>query len=848
MPSFNLPIKIIQRLTGYQSLPEARLIFNVFQNDKGQFVVKVKALPARLENPISLKHPKKLDSYGKKIKLDGDLYSVNNEDYETMLSILDHSPDVTESGLLVFDIFPSELEFLKEQDNVKMSDEVKNIEINRNEKAEPALEVDMNSDEDLIVSPGYSVSEKEKVKKHQDKDNSPKGWIRIEDEFYKKPDLPKATQQFFDQGHIKIEDNNIPEFFLRDLALLDSELNTVITDQAKEIDVVDSTPEPSISVNKPSRGWLDFDIEYEIENVRLNQKELLNELENSDGSDYHKINSTTWLANESNLVKEYEEKLEDIGARKTKDGYKVEVSKYQSLEEFVEEIGGDKKATEAYKNFLKSLKDLSPDSSFSPGEETEKRLRENGIILRDYQRKGAHWLYWLQQNRLHGILADEMGLGKTLQVLVAMKKAYMEEKLNRPSLVVSPKSVLGHWEKEANKVFNPSNHSIRIYHGQNRNPEKLKRQEGDIFISTYGTIRRDSEKLAAYPLFYLVLDEATKIKNRSTKRSKAVKSLNSAHRVALSGTPIENRTSELWSIFDFLMKDHLGTYSEFQRKFASPIEKNQKKERSKKALEKLQNRIQAFFTRRSKNEVADELPEKITNEYFVELTKEQRTLYGRIQNSFKGNQVDVDKNMVESILPTLTKLKQVCIHPALIVEKETPIMGRSNKFDSVIDRLVEAVDENDQAVIFTQYLKSLDLLEKVLREKNIKYMRIDGSTNNRQELIDGFNQTGNGGEVALCSVKAAEHGINLQSANHVLHMDFWWNPATERQATDRVHRLGQEKIVQVHKFYVENTLEEKIKNLLERKRELANEVFQQDVSFLSQLSKSELMDILRPIN
>ena len=843
MVTLSFPLRIIQRITGYESPSKAKLSFDVTQKDARNFLVSVHVIAENTENPVKLKDISNIDRYGGRIQVGENDYPVKTEDFETLLSILDRSPKFTEDGSLIFEIFPPELEYLRERKNVAFSENVKELSVSE-EEAEPAVEVEYDPEEGVEVKPGYQTDSSEEVKESEELTDIGNGWLRFGNEFYKKPDVAESTDDFLNQSSLQIDLKDVPEFFLRDLALLDSEMTTVLTDKAKEVNVVDSTPEPTVSVNKSSKGWLDFDIEYEVKGHQLSQQELSQRISKKDGSDFQRLDDNTWVKVDEEKIEKYNDYLEDIGAKKTDEGYRVEASKYRSLEEFIEDIGGNKKASKAYQDFLYSLGDFDPNPNFSLDKLAEERLKNHGIILRNYQRKGASWLHWLQQNRLHGILADEMGLGKTIQALAAMKKAYEKENVQRPSLIISPKSVIGHWKKEAEKVFDPEKHQIRIYHGQNRRPEVFYPARQNLFISTYATIRNDVEKIATYPLFYLILDEATKIKNRQAKRTKATKALNSAHRLALSGTPIENRTSELWSIFDFLMKDHLGTHADFQRNFATPLEENRNTKEGEEALKELQDKIQPFFTRRDKSKVAQELPEKITNEYFVELTEEQKSIYGQIQDRFKSLDNEDKENFVGSILPILTKLKQTCIHPSLINSVDgQKIMSRSNKFDSVVERVEEIVNEGDQAVIFTQYIKPLDLLGEVLSQKNIRFIRIDGSTQNRQMLIDRF-ETDNI-DVALCSVKATEHGINLQTANHVLHMDFWWNPATERQATARVHRLGQEKTVQVHKFYVENTLEEKIKEMLEEKQELADQVFKNDVSFLSSLNRDELLDILK---
>jgi SNF2 family DNA or RNA helicase len=379
-----------------------------------------------------------------------------------------------------------------------------------------------------------------------------------------------------------------------------------------------------------------------------------------------------------------------------------------------------------------------------------------------------------------------------------------------------------------------------------------------VIISSYATITRDIEIVQDVPLNYLMLDEATKIKNPGAKRSKAIKRINSVHRIAITGTPIENRLSELWSIFDFLMKGHLGTFRGFTRHFGDPIE-----EGDGEAATRLARRIRPFMLRRMKEEVEEELPEKIDVLEFCELTEEQRVMYAQIQENQVAPirtalEVGERVNFAMNILPILTKLKQVCDHPALLTSRKgtdpegkkdasvESIMGRSKKFDRITRKIMEIQRGDDQMVLFSHFLAMLDLFEQVLTENGIPYMRVDGSTQNRQWYFDQFND----GKycVALLSIQACGHGVNLTGANHVIHVDRWWNPAVEDQATDRVHRIGQEKSVYVHRIITKGTLEERIHELLEKKRLLADKVIGAALQEKMEWSKEDLIDLLRPFD
>ena len=383
------------------------------------------------------------------------------------------------------------------------------------------------------------------------------------------------------------------------------------------------------------------------------------------------------------------------------------------------------------------------------------------------------------------------------------------------------------------------------YGGPNRDKTIWQSAGACLFVTTYETLARDITHIERTPFHFVVLDEATKIKNPDAKRTLAVKSLNAVHRLALTGTPIENRLSELWSVFDFLMKGFLGTQSEFFNRYEDPITSG-----DTDAANQLSKRIRPFLLRRVKEDVAKDLPEKIELEEWCDLTEEQRALYSRIQATKvlplrreieSGKRVNYQFN----ILPILTKLKQICDHPALVTNQDIPLFGRSEKFDTTLNKIREIRELHERVVVFSHFLKTLDLFEKAFRKEGITYIRIDGSTADRQSLIDRFNLGHT--DVALCSIQACGHGITLTAANHVIHFDRWWNPAIEDQATDRVHRIGQSKTVYVYRTLVSGTLEEKIAMLLDRKRDLADRIVGTAIGLPMHWTREELLELLKPL-
>jgi SNF2 family DNA or RNA helicase len=578
-------------------------------------------------------------------------------------------------------------------------------------------------------------------------------------------------------------------------------------------------------------------VDYQVGDYILSQREI------EEAQEYIHPDAYTWVQVDRETINDTERQLEKLGVLPLAEGFRLPITQFSSLEEFIDLIGGERVLSKEYEGFLEQISGFKPDPEFKLSDSVERLLKNNGMDLRSYQRAGIHWLNWLTENYLHGILADDMGLGKTVQTISAINLAYETQETDRPSLIVCPKSVVPFWVREIHRCTP----KIRAYQylGTNRDKSIWSRAGKDWFITTYETLVRDIDVISRTPFFFLVLDEASKIKNPNAQRTQAIKSINALHRLALTGTPIENRLDELWSILDFLIKGLLGTQSQFINRYGTISAGDSQK------AEELSKRIRPFLLRRVKKDVAKDLPEKIELEDWCDLTEEQRSLYGQIQDQYaeplraeieRGEKVNYQFN----ILPILTKLKQVCDHPALVIEKCDPLIGRSEKFDVTLERINEIKDAGERVVVFSHFLKSLDLFEKAFSERGISSIRIDGSTRNRQKLIDQFN--GGGVDVALCSIRACGYGITLTAANHVIHFDRWWNPAVEDQATDRVHRIGQSKTVYVYRTLVSRTLEEKIAMLLERKRNLADRVVGAALDQPMQWTREELLELLKPLD
>jgi len=536
--------------------------------------------------------------------------------------------------------------------------------------------------------------------------------------------------------------------------------------------------------------------------------------------------------------------IKKLGAVSRANRYRLPITRFSSLEEFIDKIGGARVLSKAYEAFLAKLSGFKPNEKFRLSDTAEESLRKAGFVLRPYQRAGIHWLNWLRENHLHGILADDMGLGKTVQTICAVNIAHEKQEADRPSLIVCPRSVVPFWVREVRRCV--PDIKIAAYGGARRDKTIWENAGKRWVVTTYETLARDIDLIARVPFYFLVLDEATMIKNPHTQRTQAIKSLNAMHRLAISGTPVENRLSELWSIFDFLIKGMFGSHASFSTRYEVPIAAG-----DEEAADDLARRIRPFLLRRLKETVAKDLPEKLELEVWCDLSSEQRSLYGQLQDLLaKPLQEEIESgaqvNYQMSVLPVLTKLKQVCDHPALITGKTRPLFGRSEKFDTTIERIQEIKAAGDQVVVFSHFLKTLDLFELAFDDLGISSIRIDGGVDNRQERIDHFN--GGKATVALCSILACGYGITLTSANHVIHFDRWWNPATEDQATDRVHRIGQQKNVYVYRTLVSGTLEEKIAVLLENKRNLADQVIGASITQPMSWTKEELLELLKPLD
>lgn len=470
--------------------------------------------------------------------------------------------------------------------------------------------------------------------------------------------------------------------------------------------------------------------------------------------------------------------------------------------------------------------------------------------LRPYQQEGFEWLVFMRDQQFGAVLADDMGLGKTVQLISYLLHLYEGIGEKKPTLIICPTSVLGNWQKELAR-FAPSL-SVHTHYSSNRLKDEalvkfLETDPPQVVLSTYGTISQDVDFLDKVRWATITLDEAQNIKNMQTMQSRAIRRLLGDHHIALTGTPIENRLSELWAIFDFIHKGYLGSFGKFQEQFILPIERDE----SDRHKEILRTKIRPFLLRRTKRDpdLQLNLPDKQEKKEFCPLTREQAALYeGYIEDTMANLDAMSAFEKKGRILQMLSKLKQLCNHPSLYLKEPFDdargLLSRSVKLKRIVELAADIVDSGEQCLIFTQYIGMGNLLQYCLSELydlDVPFLTGSMPKQQRDRLVEAFQA----GEfpIFLLSLKAGGTGLNLTAANHVLHADRWWNPAVENQATDRAYRIGQTQFVQVHKFITIGTIEEKIDKMLEMKSALSEELIQSS-NWLTELEESELMDLL----
>jgi len=488
---------------------------------------------------------------------------------------------------------------------------------------------------------------------------------------------------------------------------------------------------------------------------------------------------------------------------------------------------------------LLSLKNTDKLALITPPE----NLKAN---LRPYQIRGLSWLSYLEKLGMNPCLADDMGLGKTMQVIALLLTAPQKQ----AALLIAPTSVIGNWYKELEK-FAPSIKAT-IHHGSKRTKEAEFSQimaDNDLVITSYGLIRKDKALFKSTSWSRLIIDEAQNIKNPAAAQTKIISSIRANSRIALTGTPIENRLMDLWSIFNFLNPGILGSRSAFRREFEIPVQRNNDISKTKM----LKNLVEPFILRRLKTDknIIQDLPDKIEQKVYCELTTEQASLYQSIVNEVEQNinqtQETSEHKMI--FLSALLRLKQCCNHPAQLLQDGSEFsLERSIKLQRLTELAGEAINNGESLLIFSQFKEICTALQNLLKTQlgfNTHYLHGGTSRNKREQMIEQFQTPSSPPSIFILSLKAGGVGITLTKANHVIHFDRWWNPAVENQATDRAYRIGQQKTVFAHKFITLGTVEEKIDQMLEDKQKVADSIVGNDESWLSTLNAKSFLNLIR---
>ena len=468
------------------------------------------------------------------------------------------------------------------------------------------------------------------------------------------------------------------------------------------------------------------------------------------------------------------------------------------------------------------------------------------LVLREYQRDGFYWIKTLKENGFGGILADDMGLGKTLQILTFLLSEKEQGKVGDElrTLIVAPASLVYNWKKEVER-FTPQLSVCVMAGTAHERKELIKNQtsNADVWITSYDLLKRDIELYQDIVFANEIIDEAQYIKNQTTHAAKSVRLVNSSFRMALTGTPMENRLSELWSIFDYLMPGFLYSYTRFRSEIETPIVSDKDED----AMTRLRAMIHPFILRRLKKDVLKELPEKQEEIVTVALSGEQKKLYQAHSQRLKmfledQNDEDFAQNKLQ-ILAELTKLRQLCCGPELLLEY---YKGENAKLETCIELITQAIAGGHKILLFSQFTSMLDLIGDELKKAKIDYYRIDGSVKKeaRMEMVEQFQNPQNQVSVFCISLKAGGTGLNLTAADIVIHYDPWWNKAAQNQATDRAHRIGQKHAINVYQLIAEETIEQKICELQQVKEDLAEEVLSGEGISSTQFNKDEIMNLL----
>ena len=655
------------------------------------------------------------------------------------------------------------------------------------------------------------------------------------------------------QGKLQLlGQNSVLNFLAREFPKLQREWSVTLDEQLenrtlKNIERV----EPQFQITSSGVKWFDLGVVFASSGGETFSAADIQRLILS-GQNHTRLRNGKMAVIDSGAVEELQEVLLDCAPQQNASGYRVNSKQAGFLEATLRQHTDWRvQAPAAWRD--RAAKQSGETTLACPP------LGDLETVLRPYQKQGVAWLHFLRENGFGGILADEMGLGKTLQTLAflnSMRSAECGVRSNTPSasagipnsalrtphLIICPTSLVFNWVAEAKK-FTPELKVLAL-HGPDRHAKFEQIATSDIVVTSYALIRRDAEKYRELEFDTVALDEAQHIKNRQTQNSQAVKAVRAKHRIVLTGTPLENSVLDLWSIFDFLMPGYLGTAKDFRERYELPIAK----EKNVEAQQRLARRLRPFMLRRLKKEVAADLPAKLEQISFCELTPDQRGVYQQVIEASRkevleavGAQGIAKSRMV--VLTALLRLRQVCCDLRLLKLENVNPANASGKLDMFGELLEEVIDGGHRLLVFSQFVGMLTLLKEKLTAEGIEFCYLDGSTTDRAAVVEKF-QTQSAIPVFLISLKAGGVGLNLTGADTVIHFDPWWNPAVEDQATDRAHRIGQTRVVTSYKLITRDTVEEKILTLQNRKREIIQATIGGEEEFAAALNWEEIQELL----
>jgi superfamily II DNA or RNA helicase len=723
---------------------------------------------------------------------------------------------------------PEILNYLRPKASVDFSKASQRIHVDE-KPLEYEREVSQAQDEVEVSSSLVSPDSRLRIESPQDASfTEGSKYVHAASGYFKKPQEQKLKTIPDGVGTTRLRGDQIPFFLLHDLKKIQSEPRTNVANevQSQRVLIREFQPKVSLEVDGP---WIWFDVRYEADKFKVPYQEM----EHLDPARNFIRHDDTWIQADRKTHTRMAGQIGEIPEVEAIDErFRTRTYHFDEVQSLLEQVAL-LDISEAYSKFRKSLED------FSEIEEHPLPYSLKGQ-LRTYQKHGYDWLAFLEKYGLNGILADEMGLGKTVRTLAKLLDAHADGEPGT-SLVVCPPSVLTSWEDDLKKFSSPVEFRTAFYIGGSRKKILADLRHYDTILTTYNIMTRDIEILSKITWKYVVLDEAQKIKNQETATAKSSKRLLAEHKLAVTGTPIENRLSELWSIYDFLMPSYLGSQSNFRDQFEIPVMKRG----DRAAQEKLRSKVSPFKLRREKTLVERELPPKILMDRHCELTPEQVQLYKRYaaQERERIARLSGDRFRIDtSVLTAILRLKQICCHPSLVTADSTEIYGRSGKLEAFIEVLDEIAENEEKALIFSQFTQMLSILRRVMDDKKLPYFYLDGSTpvKERARLKQSFQA----GAVPffLISLQAGGLGMTLTEANCVVHYDRWWNPAVEDQATDRVHRIGQTKSVKVFRIHTLGTIDERIDELQTKKKDLFNAVIEVD-QMRKEITKEELLSL-----